>query len=58
MFKVNFNKWIFPTLILVIFTTIVSCIVTKSQQNKTKKIIEGLSNPPTVSTKKWYEFWK
>ena len=51
MFKVNFKKWIFPGLILVILITTVSCIVTKSQQNKTEEIIEGLSNPPTDSTK-------
>lgn len=49
--KINFNNWIFPSLLLLLSVIIISCIVTKTQQDKTEKVIEGLSNPPTVSTK-------
>ena len=49
--KINFKNWVYPGLLLLLSVIIISCIVTKTQQDKTEKVIERLSNPPTVSTK-------
>jgi hypothetical protein len=49
--KINLKEWICPTLLLLLCIIIVSTIVTKIKQNKVEKIIEGLRNQPTVSTK-------
>lgn len=49
--KINVKNWIYPGLLLLLSVIIISCIVTKTEQDKKEKVIEGLNNPPTVSTK-------
>lgn len=48
----QFNKkWILPCILLLLSLVIISCIVTKTQKDKLEKVIEGMSNPATISTK-------
>jgi len=49
--RVNFKKWIFPCLLLLIFITIISYIVTKTHHDKREEIQENLTVPTSVSTK-------